>query len=119
MIASVVTGNLGKDAVKWEHEGNVVLSFSLASRRYDGQAKEDVTDWVDVSFWGKRGDKLAQYLTKGSRVAVRGQLWQREYEHNGQKRYALTLRADDVELLGSKDEKKSSGASAGDDGIPF
>lgn len=118
MIATVVTGNLGKDAVKREHDGNTVLSFSLASRRYDGQAKEDVTDWVDVSFWGKRGDKLAQYLTKGSRVAVRGQLWQREYEHNGQRRFALTLRADDVELLGSKDEKAKS-TGGGSDEIPF
>jgi len=120
MISATVTGNVGKDAVKREHDGNTVLSFSLASRRYDSKAKEDVTDWVDVSLWGKRGEKLAQYITKGSRIAARGSLYMREYDHEGQKRHALTLRADDVELLGSKDDKKPAAQSnVGDDEIPF
>ncbi len=100
MIAAAVTGNVGKDATTREHDGKTVLSFTVASRRFEKGAEH--TDWIDVSLWGERGRKIAQYLTKGSRVAARGTIWQREYEHQGQKRYALTMRADDVELLGSK-----------------
>ena len=124
MISVIVTGNTGRDATVKEHDGNFVLGVSLASRRYDPKTKEDVTDWVDVSMWGDRVKKLAQYITKGSRIAARGSLWMREYEHNGQKRYALTMRADDIELLGSKDDKKpeaSKGRQPGDDSdeIPY
>lgn len=98
MIGCVVTGNAGSDAVVRDGGGTPVLSFRMASRRFE--KKEEVTDWIDVNFWGTRAEKLAQYVTKGSRIAVRGQLWQREYVHNGERRWSLTVRADDVELLG-------------------
>ncbi len=100
MISATVTGNIGKDCRTGSAGDTPVVNFSIASRRYDGAAKEEKTDWVEVSFFGGRAEKLAKYLTKGSRVAVRGSLYVREYEHNREKRYALTLRADDVELLG-------------------
>ena len=100
MIAGTVTGNVGKDATTREHDGKTVLSFTVASRRFDRGAEQ--TDWIDVSFWGARARKLAPHVTKGTVVAVRGAVWVREYEHEGQKRYALTMRADDVELLGGK-----------------
>ncbi len=123
MIAATVTGNVGKDATTREYDGKPVLSFAVASRRFDKGT--ELTDWVDVSFWGERGRKLAQFVTKGSRVAVRGTVWQREYEHQGQKRSALTMRADDIELLGGA--KRDDGgprddggfADGGDDEVPF
>jgi single-strand DNA-binding protein len=111
MIAATVTGNVGKDATTREHDGKTVLSFTVASRRFE--KGQEHTDWVDVSLWGERGKKLAQYVTKGSRIAARGTVWQREYEHQGQKRYSLTMRADDVELLGTKRE------DGGSDDAPF
>ncbi len=125
MIAGTVTGNVGKDATTREHDGKTVLSFTVASRRFE--KGEELTDWVDVSLWGERGRKLAQYITKGSRVGVRGTLYVREYEHNGAKRAVLTMRADDVELLGGKHEAQSATTAfaplptskGGDDEIPF
>lgn len=122
MISATVTGNVGKDGVVRDGGGTPVLSFSLASRRYDSKTKEDVTDWVDVSLWGQRAEKVAQYVKKGGRIAARGSLYMREYEHDGAKRYSLTMRADDIELLGSKDDAKpaSKGAAQSDsDEIPF
>lgn len=119
MISTIVTGNLGQDCRKGMAGDTPVVNFSVASRRYDPKAegeKKEVTDWVSVSFFGGRAEKVAQYLTKGSRVAVRGAAHIREYTHNGEKRAELTVRADDVELLGKPDAAK--GAS-GDDGTPF
>lgn len=100
MISAVVTGNIGKDASVREHDGKAVVSFSVASRRYERGGEQ--TDWVDVSFWGARARGLASHLKKGGRVCARGTILVREYEYNGQRRTSLSLRADDVELLGGK-----------------
>jgi len=62
--------------------------------------------------WGKRGEAVAQYLTKGKTVAVRGTLGSRE--HDG-KTY-LDLDADELELLGGGSSQSDSRPSGG---IPF
>lgn len=93
----VIAGNIGKDAVtRTTQGGEKVTGFSVAVEERQGQEKRTI--WFDVSIWGKRGDALSQYLTKGSRVAVAGDLSTRE--HDG--RTYLTVRADQVTLLGGK-----------------
>lgn len=120
-----IAGNIGKDAeVRRTQGGTAVASFSVAVE--DRQGRDKSTLWFDVSVWGKRGETLAQYLTKGSKVGVSGDLGTREY--NG-KTY-LTVRADQVDLLGGgqrRDDSQEgySNASMGgapadlDDEIPF
>ncbi len=112
MISAVVSGNLGKDAERKDVDGTPVVSFSIASRRY--ASGEEHTDWVSVSFWGKRAGAVAQYLTKGKSVAVRGNVWVREYTHNNEKRHSIECRADDVELLGG-----NGNGNKEDSKIPF
>lgn len=105
MISAVVAGNLGSDAeLKITTGGQAVLSFSVASSL---KAKgEESTTWVRCSLWGKRGEALSQYLTKGSAVCVSGGLATRE--HNG-KTY-VEMRVDDVKLMGGN--KGAPGASS-------
>ena len=92
-----IAGNIGKDAeTRQTQGGDSVTSWSVAVEERAGQEKRTV--WFDVSLWGKRGEALAQYLTKGSRVAVAGDLSTRE--HNG-KTY-LQVRASEVALQGGK-----------------
>ena len=117
MIAAVVSGNLGKDAELKNVDGTAVVSFSVASRRYANGAEQ--TDWVSVSFWGKRAEAVSKFLTKGKSVACRGNVWVREYTHNNEKRYSLECRADDVELLGGNGGAKEESSSTKGDGIPF
>lgn len=110
MIAATVTGRLGGDAEVRQAGGSSVCSFTMASDRYDSKTKTKVAEWVRVSLWGKRGDTLAQYLTRGSTVAARGELSTRTYDgKDGQSRTSLELRADDVELLGGKPDRSSGG----------
>lgn len=106
MISAVLTGNIGKDARVGDASGTPVVNVTVASRRFEKGAEH--TDWVDVAFFGQRAEKLAQYLTKGSRIAVRGTVHVREYMHNNEKRYALTMRADDIELLGGGEQKPAN-----------
>ncbi len=102
-----IAGGLGKDAVlRNTPNGDNVLGFSVAVD--DRQGQEKTTIWFDVSLWGKRGAALAQYLTKGTRVAVSGDLGKREHEG---KTY-LTVRADQVTLLGGGQRDDAGGGYA-------
>lgn len=66
-------GYIGQDA---EHKPNVgesgVTNFSLAVKA--GYGDREHTLWIKCALWGKRGEKLAQYLLKGTPVTVCGEL---------------------------------------------
>lgn len=109
MIKVFATGNIGQDAeVKQVGETNVV-QFSIASTKkgytkQDGTVIQDATTWLNVKKW--RAEGLAPYLTKGTKVAVFGELEIRE--HDG--KYYTSLIAHEIELMGGKKE---------DSDIPF
>lgn len=103
MKTLTIAGNVGKDAVtRTTQNGDKVTGWSVAVEERNGQEKR--TLWFDCSLWGKRGESLAQYLTKGTRVAVSGDLSTREHEG---KTY-LTLRADQVTLMGGGNAQSGS-----------
>lgn len=104
-----IAGNVGRDAEnRTTPGGNHVTNWPVAVEERNGQEKRTV--WFDCQMWGDRGAKLAQYITKGSRIAVTGELSTRE--HNG-KTY-LTVRADNVSLMGGGQDNQSSTARAAD-----
>lgn len=95
MKTITIAGNIGKNAEIYTTQGGEHLAgWSVAVEERNGKDKRTI--WFDCSLWGKRGQALAPYLTKGSRVAVSGDLSMRE--HNG-KTY-LTVKASEVTLLG-------------------
>lgn len=94
-----ISGNIGKDAETRTSGDTTVTGWSVAVEDRKGQEKG--TLWFDCALWGKRGEVLAQYLTKGSKVSVSGDLGTRE--HNG-KTY-LTIRADQVTLMGGGERR--------------
>jgi len=107
-----ISGNCGKDAVtRTTNAGDKVTGWTVAVEERNGQDKR--TLWFDCAIWGKRGETLAQYLTKGSKVSVSGELSTREHEG---KTY-LTIRADQVTLLGGgKRDDQGSQQERQDDG---
>ena len=97
MIYATVIGRIGKDAViRHTQKGGAVTGFSVAS--YSGYGDNKKTAWVNCAIWGKRGEKLADYLTKGQQVTVIGELTEDEYE--GKK--SLKLNVADIALQGGK-----------------
>ncbi|KRG39124.1 hypothetical protein ARC78_15005 [Stenotrophomonas pictorum JCM 9942] len=72
------------------------------------------TIWIDCSAWGKRFEKVGEYITKGSQLGVSGELGTRE--HDG-KTY-ITLRVADVTLVGGKSDSQSGGSSGSRGGAP-
>lgn len=110
MKTITVAGSIGKDAVvRSTQSGEKVTGWPVAVEERVGQDKRTI--WFDCTLWGKRGESLAPYLTKGGKVAVSGELSTRE--HDG-KTY-LTVRADQVTLLGGKqDGERRDGAGQAD-----
>jgi single-strand DNA-binding protein len=96
-----IAGRLTKDAENRTAGSDNVTGFSVAVD--DRQGKEKSTLFFDCNLWGKRGESLSQYLTKGSSVTVSGDLGTRE--HNG-KTY-LTVRVADVTLQGGKPTERT------------
>lgn len=93
MKSITIAGRLTRDAeTRMTPSGDKVTSFSVAVD--DRSGREKTTLFFDCSIWGKRGETLAEYLTKGSFQVVCGDLGIRQ--HDG-KTY-LTIRVNDVSL---------------------
>lgn len=109
----ILVGNLGKDVEFKALEGINVLTFNMAvSQKWsdkDGNAQEH-TDWFTVDYFTK-GVALKEYLVKGTTVLVEGQMVSREYEKDGQKRTAWSVRANKLQLLGGKKEEPKNESS--------
>ena len=71
-----IAGNIGKDAETRQTNSGSVTSFSVGV----SAGREAPTTWYRCSLWGTRGEKLAGYLTKGSKVTVAGMLTAGLYE---------------------------------------
>ena len=89
------SGNLGHDASTKDVGQNQVTEFSLAVRA--GYGDKQNTFWVRCVMWNRA--KLADYLKKGSRVVVSGELNMREFDKkDGTKGQSLELRVNDLDL---------------------
>lgn len=105
MINATVAGNLGRDAETRQAGQATVTSFGVAvEQRKRG---EKYTQWVNCSIWGTRGEKVAQYLTKGTRIAAAGELTTREYDG---KTY-LELNVSDFTLMGGGQDRQQQSRS--------
>jgi len=123
METITIAGRIGKDAeVRSTQTGDSVCSFTVAVDVRQGREKS--TNWWRVSLWGKRGEALSQYLTKGSNVTVAGAFSLGEYDGKPQ----LNIRAHEVALQGGGQERQESRkqeprtnsfADELDDSVPF
>jgi single-strand DNA-binding protein len=108
----ILVGNLGRDPeTRYTPNGAMNVQFTMAvSRRFTDQSgqQQERTTWFRVTGWGRLAetlDSLTQsgYLAKGKQVFVLGTLEAREYQdQQGQTRTSLDVRAEEVQLLGSR-----------------
>jgi single-strand DNA-binding protein len=115
----ILMGNLTRDPeIRYLPSGSAVADFGMAiNRKYrtkDGQEGEE-TCFVDVSAWGRQGEVVAQYVSKGSPLFVEGRLKLDQWEKDGQKRSKLTVVAERVQLMSSP---RGSGGEFQDNSAP-
>ena len=115
----ILMGNLTRDPeTRTTTSGQSVTSFSLAvSRQWrgsDGQNQEQ-TSFINCVAWGKPGEIIAQYVSKGSPLLVSGRLDQRSYDDkDGNKRTAVEVVVEDFNFIGGG----RGGSDSGDYSAP-
>jgi single-strand DNA-binding protein len=100
MNVITIAGGLGRDAeLKYLNNGDPICNFSVA----DSQGKDKGTIWWNCTLFGKRGEALAQYLTKGQSVTVVGTVTEREWtDKNDTKRKSMDVRVSEIALQGGR-----------------
>ena len=106
----LVAGNLTRDPeLRATQSGSQVLSFGIAvnDRRKNPQTGEweDYPNFVDCTMFGTRAEKLANYIAKGSKVAIEGKLRYSSWERDGERRSKLEVIVDEIEFMSRRDEQ--------------
>lgn len=100
MTQVTIIGNIASPVeFRFTPQGKAVANFSVAvSKRV-----KDGNDWKDgpasfyrCALWDQAAENLAESLEKGQRVIVVGEIAQRNYEHNGEKRSTFEVTATEV-----------------------
>lgn len=118
-------GNIGQEPELKETSAGPIVNLSLATtdkwKSKDGEQQE-ATQWHRISFFGKPAEIIAQYVHKGSKLYVGGSVEYREYEKDGEKRYATNIRGREFKFLDSKGGGSAAPAQKSqdfDDDLPF
>ena len=94
--------------------GVSVCSFRLAvERRFKGQNEERQTDFIQCVSWRETAEFISRYFSKGSMLAVRGELQVRRYEDkNGNNREAVEVIVSQASFTGERRQDAPSGHDA-------
>ena len=113
---AVISGNLTRDAeLRRSQSGMAILSMSVAvnDRRRNNQTGEweDYANFIDCVLFGSRAEGIANYLTKGTKVAVEGKLRWSQWEKNGERRSKIEVVVDEIEFMNQRGGGNNSGGS--------
>lgn len=106
----ILLGNVGKDPdVRSLPDGTTVTTISVATSeswtdKQTGERKEN-TEWHRVVFFKRLAEIAGEYLRKGSKVYIEGQLRTRKWQDkDGSDRYTTEIVAREMQMLDSKGE---------------
>ena len=125
MQTIIISGNIGSDAVTRSTSNNEVTSFNVGVRQ--GFGDKQSTNWYRCNIWGERGRKIAEYLLKGAKVFVTGELTIGEYQ--GKPQYEVRVNEVEWERRHGGEPRQQTGNGGGgyrapadgdlDDDVPF
>lgn len=103
----MLIGNLTRDPeLRVTPKGTAICTFGLAvNRRFrdeSGADREEVT-FVDIEAWGKAGENISKYCTKGRPLFVEGRLKLDQWEDKNtkEKRSRMKVVCENFQFLGS------------------
>ncbi len=111
----ILVGHLGQDPkISYTQSGQPVANLRMAtSERFKDKSGQwtDRTEWHTVVAWGKDAEFCSNYLGKGALVMIEGRLQTRKWQDKeGQDRYTTEIRAEQMQMLGSR---QGSGGGGG------
>ena len=90
--------------MKYLQDSTAIAAFSVA----DSQGK-DKTVWWNCSLFGKRAESLGQYILKGTKVTVSGQVTEDVWtDKNGQERKSMKVRVNDIALQSKAEQRQEA-----------
>jgi len=109
-------GNLTRDPeLRVTPKGTPICQFGLAVNRQfkdDSGQTRDETTFVDIEAWGRQGETISKYCTKGRPLFVEGRLkldtW--DDKTTGQKRSKMRIVLENFQFLGSREGGGGGGA---------
>jgi single-strand DNA-binding protein len=117
----MLIGNLTRDPeLRVTPKGTAICTFSLAVNRKfrdeSGADREEVT-YVDIEAWGKAGENISKYCTKGRPLFVEGRLRLDQWEDKNtkEKRSRMKVVCENFQFLGSGGGR-SEGGNGGEGG---
>ena len=116
----LLMGNLTRDPeLRVTPKGTSICQFSLAINRQfkmeSGETREEVT-YIDIEAWGKQGETIAKYVTKGRPLYVEGRLRLDQWEDKNtkEKRSRMKVVLEQFQFLGDS----RGGGAGGAGGAP-
>lgn len=121
-------GRLARDVdTRTTQSGKTVSRFTIAVDRRKHVEGQPSADFLNCVAWGKMAEFCQNYLRKGTKILLEGQLQSRSYEAlDGSKRYVTEVVARDIEFAESKGSQSTTqqagvieGTEVDDFTIPF
>jgi single-strand DNA-binding protein len=111
---AMIIGRLGKDPeIRYTQDGKAVANFTLATsdkwRDKDSGEMQERTEWHRVVAFGRLGEICGEYLAKGRQVFIEGRLQTRSWEKDGVTRYTTEIVANNMQMLGSRNDFQGQG----------
>jgi single-strand DNA-binding protein len=109
--------------LKFTNGGQAIAHFSVATS--DKVKDVETSSFWDCDLWGKQGEALSQYLTKGKEVTILGTVKQESWEKDGIKKSKVKVTVDHLSLGSGGGEKHTeqppvaTGGKAFEDDVPF
>jgi len=112
-------GNLTRDPeLRVTPKGTAICQFGLAVNRQfkdESGSVRDETTFVDIEAWGRQGETISKYCTKGRPLFVEGRLKFDQWEDktSGQKRSKLKVVLEGFQFLGGRGDGEGQGQDGG------
>ena len=121
-----IAGRVTADAViKYSSGGIAIVNFTIANNYTVKGVKN--SNFFNCEMYGKFGESVAQYLTKGQSLTVGGEMRQQKWQTDGQNRSKIAFIVSSLELQGKNNSSVNNGNNISDldvntftdDEIPF
>lgn len=117
----IIVGNLGRDPeTRYLPSGGAVTNVSVATskswRDRDSGEQKERTEWHRVVFFNRLAEIASEYLKRGSKVYLEGELRTREWEREGQKHYTTEIVAGEMQMLDGRSGMDGGGGQSFNNG---
>ena len=110
----ILVGNLGRDPeTRYMPSGGAVTNVSIATskqwRDRDSGEQKERTEWHRIVFFNRLAEIAGEYLKRGSKIYIEGELRTRKWERDGQDHYTTEIVANEMQMLDSRGEMGGGG----------